>query len=71
MYVYKVIRPKDTVYVILLKHKITGKLSFINLTKEHICPCEFNTVEEAEQDLEKYKKEGKIIKYYKIDQYSK
>lgn len=44
---YKVIRPNDIVYVLLLRHKVTNKYSFVNLTKEHICPCQFNTVEEA------------------------
>lgn len=37
--------------VLLIKHKVNGKYSFVNLTKGHICPCLFTTEEEALQDL--------------------
>ena len=63
MLVYKIIRENDIVYVGILKHKTTHKYHFINFTKEHICPCEFNTIQDAVNDLEKYKKTGKIINY--------
>lgn len=57
MLMYRIVRPKDTVDVALVKHKIDGKLSYVNLTKAHICPCKFNTVEEALADMDsKYQK---------------
>lgn len=63
---YRVVRPKDTVDVALMKHKQDGKLSYVNLTKAHICPCKFNTVEEALADMDRQIIEGKIIKYFEI-----
>lgn len=60
-------RPKDTVEVLLMKHKVKEKWSYVNLTKGHICPCEFNNIEEAISDMDKQIKEGKIIRYYKKD----
>lgn len=35
----------------IMKHKSTKKYSFVNITKGHICSCEFNTQEEALKDL--------------------
>lgn len=37
----QVVCPKDSVKVLLLKHKAEGGYSFVNLTKGHICPCGF------------------------------
>lgn len=59
----RVVRPKDTVEVLLLKHKISGEYSFVNLTKGHICPCKFKSVEEALKDLDNYIKKGKVLSY--------
>lgn len=65
---FKVIRPKDTVYVGLYRHKDTNEYSFVNLTKGHICPCKFSSVEEAIADMEKQKKRGSILSYVEIKQ---
>lgn len=46
-------RTDGMVEVLILKHKETGFFSFINLTKGHICPCQFNSIEEALDDLNK------------------
>ncbi len=35
----------------IMQHKLTKKYSFVNITKGHICSCEFNTQEEALKDL--------------------
>lgn len=35
----------------IIQHKFTKKYSFVNITKGHICSCEFNTQEEAIEDL--------------------
>ena len=64
MLYYKIVRPHDEVIVSIFRNKNDNTYSFINLTKGHICPRHFLTVNEALMDLEKYKKEGKIIKYY-------
>lgn len=62
----KILRPKDTCIVMLLPNKETGEWSFVNVTKGHICPCKFKSLEEALEDLENYKQKGKIISYEKI-----
>ena len=54
---------KDLCEVYILPHKETGKYSFVNITKGHICPCVFDTYEEALQDLENRKKDN-LIKGY-------
>lgn len=56
-----VVRPKDIVIVLLLKHKNTEEYSFVNLTKGHICPCRFKSIDDAIKDLEERKKSGNII----------
>lgn len=59
----KVTRPDDTIDVIIMKHKLENKWSFVNLTKGHICPCKFNSIEEAIADLDSYIEKGKVLKY--------
>ena len=44
-------RVSDQVEVLLLKHKDSGLFSFINLTKGHICPCQFKSVQDALSDI--------------------
>ena len=67
VYKYLIKRPKDTVEVIIMPHKDTGKFSFVNLTKNHICPCQFNSIEDAINEMDRLKTEGKIIEYKLID----
>ena len=62
-----VVRPKDIVTVLLLKHKNTNEYSFVNLTKGHICPCRFKSINEAVKDLEERKESGNIINYKFIE----
>lgn len=40
-------RPNDEVIVTIMKNKCDETYSFINLTKEHICPCNFNNIDDA------------------------
>ena len=61
--IFKVIRPKDTVYVALYRHKATNEYSFVNLTKRHICPCRFSSIEEAMADMENSKNRRSDITY--------
>lgn len=51
----------DNVEVIIARNKSDDTYSFINLTKQHICPCKFKTMEDAIADMERLKNEGKII----------
>jgi hypothetical protein len=54
----------STATVLILRHKEEGKFSYVNLTKGHICPCKFDSIEEALKDLDNYIKNGKVEKYY-------
>lgn len=69
MYLNKIIivRPKGIVTVLLLKHKNTEEYSFVNLTKGHICPCRFKSIDDAIKDLEERKNSGNIINYKFIE----
>lgn len=49
-----------TIIMLLFKHKVSGKWSFINLSKEYICECKFNSYKDAIDDLNKNKESGKI-----------
>lgn len=56
-------KSSGNVDVLLLRHKGTDKYSFVNLTKRHICPCVFDSVEDALQDLEARKNAGLLDSY--------
>jgi len=43
-----------------------NKYHFVNITKDHICECGFDTVEHAIQDMEIKKKNGELIDYFQI-----
>lgn len=58
-----IVRPNDEIDVLLMRNKEDSTFSFVNLTKGHICPCKFNTIDEAFIDLENYKKEGKVLSW--------
>ena len=51
--------------VAMLEHKRGKGYSFVNLTKEHICLCVFKTIKEAEEDLDKYVNNKKVVDWYK------
>lgn len=61
---FRVFKPSGTVDVLLLKHKGTNEYSFVNLTKGHICPCRFQSLNEAILDLAERKKDGRIFNYW-------
>lgn len=44
---------------------------FVNLSpnKEHICPCCFDTKNDAYADLDKNVKEGKVVSYKRVDEF--
>lgn len=43
----------------ILKEKDKEEYRICNLTKGHICPCIFNSYEEAIADIKRYETEGK------------
>ena len=59
-------RQKDTVVVTIMKNKSDSTYSFVNLTKEHICPCKFKSAEEALADMDKKIESGEIKQYREI-----
>lgn len=62
--IYNVVREDGEVDVMLMPHKASGKLSFVNLTSGHICLCEFDTVEEALEDM---RNNPKVISFEEAD----
>ena len=59
-------RKKDTIIVTILKNKNDNTYSFINLSKEHICPCKFATIEDALNDMQLQIQNGKIEYFQEI-----
>ena len=54
--------------VLLLPIKDTSKYHFVNITKGHICTCEFDSIELAEQDIEDRLNRGLLLSYTKVNQ---
>ena len=58
-------KPDGATYTcLLMRHKLKKTWSFINLTRQHICPCKFNSDQEAIQDLEQQVKDGKVVSWH-------
>ena len=66
MKIWLVKRQHDKVIVTIMKNKSDETYSFINLTKEHICPCKFNSIDDALKDMDRLKDCGKIINYFEL-----
>lgn len=64
--IYLVTRQKDNVLVSIMRNKLDGTYSFVNLTKGHICTCKFHTVEEAVKDMQTKKENGEVVDYFKV-----
>lgn len=61
---YKVTKNDGSIHdVLLIPIKNTSKYHFVNITKGHICTCEFNNIEEAEKDIQK-RLEDKLLKSF-------
>lgn len=63
---YFVEKDSGSVMVSIMRNRMDNKYHFVNLTKDHICACGFDSVEDAVNDMEKLKNEGIIINYCKI-----
>lgn len=59
----EITRTDGIVEVMILRNKNDNTYSYINLTKGHICPCRFNTIDEALEDLKTY---PKVISWQQI-----
>lgn len=64
---YLVTREKDSVIVSIMLNKSDHTYSFVNLTKGHICPCRFASIEDAIKDMEEKKDSGEIVDYINIE----
>ena len=63
-------RPHDKVIVTIMLNKSDKTYSFVNLTKEHICSCKFESIDEALKDMDNQIKQGKVIRYYLLSDVS-
>lgn len=54
-------RIDDTVEVLLLPHKDGSGYTYVNLTKGHICPCKFSSIDEAIKDMDNNPKVKRYI----------
>ena len=61
---YLVVREKGNVVVSIMFSEFSGSYHFVNLTKGHICSCEFETVWDAIKDK---KNNGEIIDFIEIE----
>lgn len=65
--IYLVQQKSGNVIVSIMKNKSDNTYSFVNLTKNHICPCRFDSVEDAVKDMDEKILNGEISGYYKLE----
>lgn len=63
---YLVTRKQDTVEVLLIPNVNDGTWSYVNMTKGHICPCRFKSIDDAVMDMDRLKSKGEIIRYEQV-----
>lgn len=63
---YAVNKESGNVVVQIVYDKRRDKFRFVNLTRGHICTCEFETVLDAVNDMKDKKYNGEIIDFIKI-----
>ena len=66
--VYLVQRKNGNVIVSIMRNKSDNTYSFVNLTKNHICSCRFDSVEDAIKDMDEKILNGEINGYLKLDE---
>ena len=69
--VYLVQRKNRNVIVSIMRNKSDNTYSFVNLTKNHICPCRFNSIEDAVKDMDEKISNGEIAGYFKLEEMKK
>lgn len=66
--IYLVQRKSGNVIVSIMRNKSDNTYSFVNLTKNHICPCRFDSVENAVKDMDEKILNGEISGYFKLEE---
>lgn len=56
----------DNVVVAIMLNECDNMYHFVNLTKNHICPCAFETVRDALGDMQSKKADGEIIDFIRM-----
>lgn len=69
--IYFVKRKSGNVMVSIMRNKSDNTCSFVNLTKNHICPCRFNSIEDAVKDMDEKILNGEIVGYFKLEEMEK
>lgn len=69
--IYFVKRKSGNVMVSIMRNKSDNTYSFVNLTKNHICPCRFNSIEDAVKDMDEKILNGEIVGYFKFEEMEK
>lgn len=62
--IYLVQRTNGNVIVSIMRNKSDNTYSFVNLTKGHICPCRFDSIEDAVKDMNEKILNGEIVEYF-------
>lgn len=65
--IYFVQRKSGNAIVSIMRNKSDNTYSFVNLTKGHICPCRFDSVENAVKDMDEKILNGEISGYFKTN----
>lgn len=66
--IYLVQRTNGNVIVSIMRNKSDNTYSFVNLTKGHICPCRFDSVEDAVKNIDEKILNGEIVGYFKLEE---
>lgn len=66
--IYLVQRTNGNAIVSIMRNKSDNTYSFVNLTKGHICPCIFDSVENAVKDMDEKILNGEISGYFKLEE---
>ena len=66
--IYLVQRTNGNVIVSIMKNKSDNTYSFVNLTKGHICPCRFDSIEDAVKDMDEKILNGEIVEYFMLEE---
>lgn len=69
--IYLVQRTNGNVIVSIMRNKSDNTYSFVNLTKGHICPCRFDSIEDAVKDMDEKILNGEIVEYFKLEDMKK
>ena len=66
--IYFVQRKSGNAIVSIMRNKSDNTYSFVNLTKGHICPCRFDSIEDAVKDMDEKILNGEIVEYFMLEE---